>query len=293
MQSSPTATPLPPPIFLSVVYLLLVVYAGPLFMATRPPIRLLWLSRVWNLSLAAFSACGVGACIPTLFSHLVNNGFHYSVCADCYELAGTGAPALWAVLFCLSKLLELFDTVLLVLKKRPLLVLHYFHHSSVIAFAWAAWVYHTPLALWYGSMNFSVHAVMYSYFFATSFDRRVLRVAPIITTLQLSQFAMGTIVNCFAAWAYYFSPRGCAVHPHILYLGGLMYLAYGALFANLFFDRYVRHKPKGASKRAAVDELGEDGWGAPGKRAIRGTGVRSDPLGFGGGGDSLESIKLV
>lgn len=32
-------------------------------------------------------------------------------------------------------------------------------------------VYHTPLALWYGAMNFSVHAVMYSYFFATSFDR--------------------------------------------------------------------------------------------------------------------------
>ena len=65
----------------------------------------------------------------------------------------------------------------MVLKKRPLLLLHWFHHASVIAFAWASWVYATPLALWYGSMNFSVHAVMYSYFFATSFDRRVLRVA--------------------------------------------------------------------------------------------------------------------
>eukprot|EP00962_Isochrysis_galbana_P057744 scaffold30254_cov107-Isochrysis_galbana.AAC.1 len=72
-------------------------------MSTRPPLRLVGVSRAWNLSLATFSACGVAACVPTLVRHLATRGFHYSVCADCYELAGTGAPALWAVLFCLSK----------------------------------------------------------------------------------------------------------------------------------------------------------------------------------------------
>ena len=85
-------------------------------------------------SLALFSICGVAACVPTLVGHLWHRGFYHSVCADCYELAGTGAPALWAVLFCFSKLAELFDTALLVLKKRPLLLLHWFHHPSVIAF---------------------------------------------------------------------------------------------------------------------------------------------------------------
>lgn len=70
--------------------------------------------------------------------------------------------------------------------------------------------------------------------------RRVLRVAPLITALQLSQFGMGTLVNGWAAWAYYLSPHGCAVHPHILYLGALMYIAYGGLFANLFLDRCAR-----------------------------------------------------
>ena len=110
------------------------VYFGPRWMASRRPVRLVAISRVWNASLALFSICGVAACVPTLVGHLWHRGFHHSVCADCYELAGTGAPALWAVLFCFSKLAELFDTALLVLKKRPLLLLHWFHHPSVIAF---------------------------------------------------------------------------------------------------------------------------------------------------------------
>ena len=228
------------------------VYFGPRWMASRRPVRLVAISRVWNASLALFSICGVAACVPTLVGHLWHRGFHHSVCADCYELAGTGAPALWAVLFCFSKLAELLDTALLVLKKRPLLLLHWFHHASVIAFAWASWVYATPLALWYGSMNFSVHAVMYSYFFATSFDRRVLRAAPAITTLQLSQFAMGTVVNFYAYWAYA-RGSGCAVDVDILYLGAVMYLAYGFLFARMFVERYVR-APR---RRRRVSDAGE------------------------------------
>ena len=60
------------------------------------------------------NACGVAACVPTLVGHLWHRGFYHSVCADCYELAGTGAPALWAVLFCFSKLAELFEALLVV-----------------------------------------------------------------------------------------------------------------------------------------------------------------------------------
>ena len=44
-------------------------------------------------------------------------------------------------------------------------------------------------------MNFSVHTLMYSYFCAVSIDRRVMRFAPYVTTLQISQFAWGTVVN--------------------------------------------------------------------------------------------------
>lgn len=98
--------------------------------------------------------------------------------------------------------------------------------------------------------------------------------------LQLSQFAVGTLINLFAAWSYYLG-GGCAVHPHILYIGALMYVAYGGLFANLFYDRYLR---TGRAEGRAE--------GGRGKRGASAGSATADPLGFGGGGgvSSLEKV---
>jgi len=221
-------------------YLLIVVWAGPPFMKHRPPMPLRRFSRVWNAGVALFSMAGAAATVPHLVRQLLGHGFKYTVCADCYELAGHGAPAAWAALFAWSKFFELVDTLLLVLKKRPLLRLHWFHHASVIAFTWVSWVFEMPLALWYGSMNFSVHAVMYSYFFAASIDRRVLRLARLVTTMQLAQFAWGTVLNLYATTV------DCpGVHPTILRIAAAMYLAYGALFLDLFVRKYIAPRREG------------------------------------------------
>jgi len=96
-------------------------------------------------------------------------------------------------------------------------------------------------------MNYSVHAVMYSYFSLTSctrFRRSVLRVAPVITALQISQFAWGTLINIYAAVAFASPAIGCAIRPPILYLAAALYAAYGALFVRLFVRRYLRTRPK-------------------------------------------------
>ena len=136
---------------------------------------------------------------------------------------------------------------------RPVITLHWFHHASVIGFAWSAWIYETPAALWYGAMNYSVHAIMYTYFALTAvpqYRASVLKVAPIITGLQISQFAWGTVINAIAAVAYAQPDVGCAIQPAILYLAAGLYLAYGALFVHLFVRRYVR-KEKEARGRGA------------------------------------------
>jgi len=96
-----------------------------------------------------------------------------------------------------------------------------------------------------------------------------------------------------------------------------MYIAYGALFANLFLDRYVRRRPKhkgaakgallGGSSGASSGQRGLHGVGNAGsstggggavKRACHtGSGAVSaageDVLGFGGCRAALSSIKLV
>ena len=76
---------------------------------------------------------------------------------------------------------------------------------------------------------------------------RVLRIAPVITALQISQFAWGTVINAIAAVAYAKPEIGCAIQPAILYLAAGLYLAYGALFVQLFVRRYLRPQPKRAA----------------------------------------------
>ena len=108
-------------------------------------------------------------------------------------------------------------------------------------------------------MNYSVHAVMYSYFALTSCSRfrlAALRVAPLITALQISQFAWGTVINVFAAVAYASPAIGCAIRPPILYIAAGLDAAYGALFVRLFVRRYLRGGASGRSRAAKVGEGG-------------------------------------
>ena len=254
------STPLPAAVIC--LYLVL-VRLGPRWMESRPPFQLRTTARVWNLCVALFSVMGACYCAPHLASQWYAHGFWFTTCADVYELAGSGHVALWAVLFTWSKLFELFDTALLVLRKRKLITLHWFHHASVIAFAWAAWIYETPCALWYGAMNYSVHAVMYSYFTLTGVPAcraAALRFAPLITSLQIAQFVWGTLINLYAAAAYLAPSVGCAIRPQILQIGAIMYLLYGGLFMQLFWRRYL-----GPRRRRAEDAKGEAAEGGLGR----------------------------
>jgi hypothetical protein len=45
----------------------------------------------------------------------------------------------WTMYFCLSKIPELLDTVFIVLRKRPLKFLQYYHHIVTMWFCWIAW----------------------------------------------------------------------------------------------------------------------------------------------------------
>ena len=268
-----------------IIYLFL-VRMGPQWMAQRPAYRLQKVSRCWNMSVALFSVCGALVCVPHLARQLAAHGFWYSVCANVYDLAGYGPPALWAAAFTWSKLFELFDTALLILKKRPVRTLHWFHHSSVICFAWAAWAYETPAALWYGAMNYSVHAIMYTYFALTSVQgcrESVLRFAPAITSLQISQFAFGTVVNGFAAVSYLSPGVGCAIQPVILQLAAVLYVAYGSLFVQLFVQRYCRSKAKSGAPVYNMADAGHRNGTVTGADPERGESVDlSDELALDG-----------
>lgn len=42
----------------------------------------------------------------------------------------------WSTMFVLSKVPELGDTLFIVLRKQPLIFLHWYHHATVLVYSW-------------------------------------------------------------------------------------------------------------------------------------------------------------
>ena len=106
------------------------------------------------------------------------------------------------MLFIYSKFFELIDTVFLVLHKRPVIFLHWFHHITVLMYCWHSFATEQATGLWFAGMNYSVHSIMYTYYFLMLFKSirgTVRTVARIITTVQISQMVGGMAVSIHAA----------------------------------------------------------------------------------------------
>ena len=155
---------------------------------------------------------------------------------------GHGMSGLFVALFIYSKLAELLDTLWLLLRKSPVIFLHWYHHVTVLLYCWHAYAVRIGTGLWFASMNYTVHALMYLYFAVTQLGPRgkafAKRFSIFITTLQLLQMVMGIAVTV-ASVIYHAREQPCYVSLVNSALGLLMYASYFALFLQLFLSHYV------------------------------------------------------
>jgi hypothetical protein len=71
------------------------------------------------------------------------------------------------VFFLLSKFWELGDTAFIVLRRRPVTFLHVYHHSTVLLFTYYMSTMTettTGLLPQFMAINYTIHALMYTYF---------------------------------------------------------------------------------------------------------------------------------
>lgn len=157
----------------------------------------------------------------------------------------------WTWLFVLSKLPELGDTVFIVLRKQPLIFLHWYHHITVLIYSWFSYTEYTASARWFIVMNYFVHSVMYSYY-----ALKALRFSPprfismLITGLQLTQMIIGCAINI---WAHsYLKTAGhsaCNISDLNIKLSIAMYFSYFVLFARFFYKAYFSSDAKFGKKK--------------------------------------------
>jgi hypothetical protein len=231
------------PVFTVCAYLSVVFYGPEMLESHNIKMELRGLVVLWNASLAVFSIIGVTRTVPHLASHIWHQGFGFTVCTDPEKWYLDGPVGLWVALFIFSKIPELIDTLFLVLRRRKVIFLHWFHHCTVMMFCWHAYHQRIATGLWFASMNFLVHSIMYTYYAAMAARMKWL-ISPfalVITTAQILQMAAGALVTVVSARRHAAGGfQSCAVDAANYKLGIGMYCSYLALFSMLFYSKYIK-----------------------------------------------------
>ena len=247
--------------FSAVTIYLFWCYFSSKFMEDRTKFDLKYPLAYWNLLLSLFSTYGMIRTVPHMLYNLSHYSFQETVCLHPSEQNwGCGATGFAVMLFIFSKIPELIDTVFITLRKRELIFLHWYHHFTVLLFCWNAYSTESGAGLYFVSMNYTVHAIMYFYYYLMA-----IKVVPswfpawIITLLQISQMIVGTFV--VGAGIYYKEFAGglfdgsqspafftkytgyvgvsCSNDDINMLAGLIMYGSYLLLFMEFAFGRYI------------------------------------------------------
>jgi hypothetical protein len=100
-----------------------------------------------------------------------------------------GPVNFFAFVFCASKYMELLDTVLQILKRprRSVILLHWYHHCTVLLFTWFTGGWGTTFGLVFVAINAMVHSFMYYFYFRGALGGRISW-AKSLTMIQVSSF---------------------------------------------------------------------------------------------------------
>ena len=221
--------------YLSIIYLF-VVFSIKYWMRKRKQFDLQSLLTLWNGALTIFSAIGTYHTLPDLTNTVLNESFYSSTC-----IATSNAHIQYFIwLFALSKVFEFGDTLFIVLRKRPLIPLHYIHHCFTLIFTWYAYGHNVSLGRWFVTMNYSVHSLMYLYYALRAQNVKISRwISMTLTSLQITQMVLGIAVCTRVLWSNLIANTYCECNSYVAFAGLLLYSSFLYMFTNFFYKVYL------------------------------------------------------
>ena len=241
------------PLALSVVYVLAVVGVGSRWLSmcgcSGRPLLLATPLLLWNILLAVFSFVGLAVLAPALASDLFAFGAEATLCPSAQGARfAFGARGLAMLAFMLSKVPELVDTAFLIARGKPVGFLHWFHHFSVLSYCWFAYSRLSSSGLFFASMNYGVHSLMYLYYALQAAGLRP-RWGAVVTRVQIAQMIAGCAIVGTSAWLQLARGRACE-DPTVLTAAAAIYASYLTLFVQFFFSKQAA-AVRGADDAAA------------------------------------------
>lgn len=255
--------------YAAAILYLIMVHGGPYLI--KKPMKLKPWFIAWNLLLAVFSTLGAiyslpraldmyfgGLSEPGPHNPLYKNGqhpsLHFAMCVWDHEVFFDNRVGVWLLLFTLSKIPEMIDTLFLVLQKKKVIFLHWFHHATVMLYCWHCYTSITPAGFTFAAMNYTVHSIMYSYYFvcACGYRHLVRRFAWLITGIQIAQMIIGLVIESYLCYQVFISGAPCTADRNNVRFGFAMYFSYLILFSQLYYNSYIKKAPHPAASAAQV-----------------------------------------
>ncbi|XP_005189663.3 elongation of very long chain fatty acids protein AAEL008004 [Musca domestica] len=223
------------PVSIIALYLLFVLKYGPKWMENRQPFELKNIMRVYNVIQVIANLVLFVCAIPNSYGHR-----NFSFRCQPPEPTNT-EPWMMNCLYVtygyyLTKYLDLFDTIFIVLRKKTQQVtfLHVYHHAGMVLGV------HLYITFFPGShstmlgvINLLVHTVMYGYYFIAS-------VRPSTSSLWWKRYITQMQLAQFAYLAFHFLQvvvNNSCNHPFLIAIVGFMQ---NIFMFSLFFEFYYR-----------------------------------------------------
>jgi len=245
------------PIIIAIVFYVGVLYGLRQLMKNREKFELGLIVPLHNFFLCGLSlVMGLGLFYELVKLFVTSTDVMDDFFCDTKKRLATGPQNYWMYIFLLSKFYELLDTVIIVLKKRPLIFLHVYHHIITMVLVFV--MMDSEVAVRWLPMvaNCSVHVPMY-YYYGISALGMTAWWKIYITQMQIIQFVVD-IIGIYIGGYYHYLGYNCSSSVGSWFFGQSIIVSFLVLFLNFYSKTYTPKKKSDAPRGNSDSDSSSD-----------------------------------